>query len=121
MLINENSASAAEILAGALKDNNRAKVVGSQSFGKGSVQSLIPLGDGNTALKLTTAKYFTPSGESIDGVGIKPDVTINQTTLPQNNKAVIIKNEQVKNNQHQLVNTLADLQLVKAKQLLSMQ
>ena len=75
----------------------------------------------NTALKLTTAKYFTPSGESIDGVGIKPDVTINQTTLPQNNKAVIIKNEQVKNNQHQLVNTLADLQLVKAKQLLSMQ
>ena len=121
VLINENSASAAEILAGALKDNNRAKVVGSQSFGKGSVQSLIPLGDGNTALKLTTAKYFTPSGESIDGVGIKPDVTINQTTLPQNNKAVIIKNEQVKNNQHQLVNTLADLQLVKAKQLLSMQ
>ena len=121
VLINENSASAAEILAGALKDNNRAKVVGSQSFGKGSVQSLIPLGDGNTALKLTTAKYFTPSGESIDGVGIKPDVTINQTTLPQNNKAVIIKNKQEKNNQHQLVNTLADLQLVKAKQLLSMQ
>jgi len=121
VLINENSASAAEILAGALKDNNRAKVVGSQSFGKGSVQSLIPLGDGNTALKLTTAKYFTPSGESIDGVGIRPDVMINQTTLPQNNKAVIIKNEQAKNNQHQLVNTLADLQLVKAKQLLSMQ
>jgi len=121
VLINENSASAAEILAGALKDNHRAKVVGSQSFGKGSVQSLIPLGDGNTALKLTTAKYFTPSGKSIDGVGITPDVTINQTILPQNNKAVIIKNEQAKNNQNQLVNTLADLQLVKAKQLLSMQ
>ncbi|MBW4966894.1 S41 family peptidase [Pseudoalteromonas sp. CR1] len=121
VLINENSASAAEILAGALKDNHRAKVVGSQSFGKGSVQSLIPLGNGNTALKLTTAKYFTPSGKSIDGVGITPDVTINQTILPQNNKAVIIKNEQAKNNQNQLVNTLADLQLVKAKQLLSMQ
>ncbi|KAA1161627.1 S41 family peptidase [Pseudoalteromonas fuliginea] len=121
VLINENSASAAEILAAALKDNNRAKIVGSQSFGKGSVQSLIPLGDGNTALKLTTAKYFTPSGKSIDGVGITPDVAINQTNLSQNNKAVIIKNEQTKGTQQLLSSNLADLQLVKAKQLLSMQ
>ncbi|WP_405602451.1 MULTISPECIES: S41 family peptidase [unclassified Pseudoalteromonas] len=121
VLINENSASAAEILAAALKDNNRATVVGNQSFGKGSVQSLIPLGNGDTALKLTTAKYFTPSGKSIDGVGITPDVAINQTNLSQNNKAVIIKNEQTKSTQQLPVSNLADLQLVKAKQLLSMQ
>ncbi|WP_350595589.1 S41 family peptidase, partial [Pseudoalteromonas sp. 45-MNA-CIBAN-0466] len=95
VLINENSASAAEILAAALKENMRAKIVGSQSFGKGSVQSLIPLGDGDTALKLTTARYFTPSGESIEGIGVTPNVAINQTTLPQTNKAVIIKNEQL--------------------------
>jgi len=121
VLINENSASAAEILAAALKDNKRAKVVGSQSFGKGSVQTLIPLADGNTAIKLTTAKYFTPSGASIDGIGITPDVAINQTTLSQSNKAVIIKNEQANGTQQLHFDNLADLQLVKAKQLLSMQ
>ncbi|WP_166420930.1 S41 family peptidase [Pseudoalteromonas sp. Z1A8] len=121
VLINENSASAAEILAAALKDNKRATVVGSQSFGKGSVQSLIPLGDGNTALKLTTAKYFTPLGKSIDGIGITPDVAVNQTTLSQSNKAVIIKSEQINSNAQLLTSNLADLQLVKAKQLLSMQ
>jgi carboxyl-terminal processing protease len=121
VLINENSASAAEILAAALKDNQRAKVVGSQSFGKGSVQSLIPLGNGNTALKLTTAKYFTPSGKSIDGVGITPDVAINQTTLSQKNKAVIIKNQQTQISHPLLAGNSADLQLVKAKQLLNMQ
>jgi len=121
VLINENSASAAEILAAALKDNKRATIVGSQSFGKGSVQSLIPLGDGNTALKLTTAKYYTPLGQSIDGIGITPDVAINQTSLSQTNKAVIIKNEQTNNNAQLLTGNLADQQLVKAKQLLSMQ
>ena len=121
VLINENSASAAEILAAALKDNKRAKVVGSQSFGKGSVQTLIPLADGNTAIKLTTAKYFTPSGASIDGIGITPDVAINQTNLSQSNKAVIIKNEQANGTQQLHFDNLADLQLVKAKQLLSMQ
>lgn len=121
MLINENSASAAEILAAALKDNKRATIVGSQSFGKGSVQSLIPLGDGNTALKLTTAKYFTPLGKSIDGIGITPDVAVNQTNLSQSNKAVIIKNEHTNNNAQLLTGNLTDLQLVKAKQLLSMQ
>lgn len=121
VLINENSASAAEILAAALKDNKRAKVVGNQSYGKGSVQSLIPLGDGNTALKLTTAKYFTPAGISIEGVGVTPDVAIAQATLPQSNKAVIIKNEQNKNTPQFEHEILGDLQLVKAKQLLSMQ
>ena len=121
VLINENSASAAEILAAALKENLRAKIVGSQSFGKGTVQSLIPLGDGDTALKLTTARYFTPFGESIEGIGVTPDVAINQTTLPQTNKAVIIKNEQSGQNTVFNAEELADMQLVKAKQLLSMQ
>ena len=121
VLINENSASAAEILAAALKDNKRATVVGNQSYGKGSVQSLIPLGDGNTALKLTTAKYFTPAGVSIEGVGVTPDVAIAQATLPQSNKAVIIKNEKNKNAPQFEHEILGDLQLVKAKQLLSMQ
>ncbi|QBJ63959.1 S41 family peptidase [Pseudoalteromonas sp. DL-6] len=121
VLINENSASAAEILAAALKENLRAKIVGSQSFGKGTVQSLIPLGDGDTALKLTTARYFTPLGESIEGIGVTPNVAINQTTLPQTNKAVIIKNEQSEQNTAFNAEELADIQLVKAKQLLSMQ
>jgi len=121
VLINENSASAAEILAAALRDNNRATLVGNQSFGKGSVQSLIPLGNGNTALKLTTAKYFTPLGKSIDGVGIAPDVAINQTTLPQTAKAVIIKSEQGMVSQQALQDNLPDRQLLKATQLLSMQ
>lgn len=78
ILINRGSASASEIVAGALKENNRATIVGEQSYGKGSVQSLIPLGDGNTAIKLTTALYYTPDGLSINGIGITPDVAIQQ-------------------------------------------
>lgn len=75
VLINEGSASGSEILAGALKDNKRAVIVGTKSFGKGSVQSVIPLPDGS-GLRLTTSKYFTPSGESIHGKGIDPDVVV---------------------------------------------
>lgn len=78
ILINKGSASASEIVAAALKENHRATIIGMQSYGKGSVQSLIPLGDGHTAIKLTTALYYTPDGLSINGVGITPDVEIPQ-------------------------------------------
>jgi len=75
VLVNEGSASAAEIVAGALRDNGRAKLLGQKTFGKGSVQTVLPLEDGQ-ALKLTTSRYFTPSGVSIHERGIMPDVAL---------------------------------------------
>jgi carboxyl-terminal processing protease len=75
VLVNEGSASAAEIVAGALRDNGRAKLLGQKTFGKGSVQTVLPLEDGQ-ALKLTTSRYFTPSGVSIHERGIEPDVPL---------------------------------------------
>jgi carboxyl-terminal processing protease len=78
VLINGGSASASEIVAGALRDHKRATLIGTRTFGKGSVQTIIPLGQGNGALALTTARYFTPSGRSIQAQGIAPDMEVLQ-------------------------------------------
>ena len=77
MLINGGSASASEIVAGALQDHRRAIVVGTKSFGKGSVQTVMPM-RGSGAMKLTTARYYTPSGRSIQALGISPDIIVEQ-------------------------------------------
>jgi carboxyl-terminal processing protease len=78
VLINGGSASASEIVAGALQDQKRATIIGSRTFGKASVQTIIPLGQGNGALRLTTARYYTPSGRSIQAQGIAPDIEVLQ-------------------------------------------
>ncbi|MFT5540656.1 MAG: carboxyl-terminal processing protease [Alphaproteobacteria bacterium] len=82
VLINGGSASASEIVAGALQDHRRGIILGTQSFGKGSVQTIIPL-PGHGALRLTTQRYYTPSGESIQAKGIKPDITVEQLRLTE--------------------------------------
>jgi len=87
ILINEYSASASEIVSGALQDNKRALIVGARSFGKGSVQSVIKLGDGS-GLKLTVARYYTPSGISIQAEGIKPDIEIEEVDVEAFTKAI---------------------------------
>ena len=83
VLINGGSASASEIVAGALQDHKRATVIGTRSFGKGSVQTIIPLAARNGAIRLTTARYYTPSGRSIQAKGIEPDVLVEQELPPE--------------------------------------
>ena len=81
VLINEGSASASEIVAGALQDHKRAVIMGSKSFGKGSVQTVIPLENNQGAIKMTTALYYTPSGRSIQAMGIEPDIELSQASI----------------------------------------
>ena len=86
VLVNQGSASASEIVAAAMQDWGKAVILGKTTFGKGSVQTILPLSDGS-GLRLTTAKYYTPSGESIHSVGVKPDIVVEQ-------KPIILDEEQ---------------------------
>src|SRR2546430_15308089 len=82
ILIDHDSASASEILAGAIRDHRRGTVVGEKSYGKGSVQGIFPLAAANVGVRLTTAKWYTPSGQAISGAGIVPDVTVRVEAKP---------------------------------------
>jgi carboxyl-terminal processing protease len=95
VLVNEGTASAAEIVAGALQDNGRALIIGAQTFGKASVQTVIPL-EGGAALKLTTARYYTPKGRSIQAEGIKPDVVVPFVMISEETESVNGKEERLR-------------------------
>jgi carboxyl-terminal processing protease len=109
VLIDEGSASAAEIVAGALQDQKRAIVIGQQSFGKGSVQTLIPLGP-ETGLRLTTARYYTPAGRSVQEQGIEPDILVPQLTDPTRNERPRLREADLRN--HLVAEKKADDRLI---------
>jgi carboxyl-terminal processing protease len=90
VLIDRGSASAAEILAGALKDSRRAVVIGETSFGKGSVQNVIPLPSGG-GLRLTTSRYYTPSGTFIDKIGVTPNIPVSEPELTEEEQKALKK------------------------------
>ncbi len=94
VLVNGGSASASEIVAGALQDSGRSVLIGTQTYGKGSVQEVVPLDD-MSAFKITTAQYLTPSGRSIDGTGIKPDVSVDSSRREQFDAAVGVLQEMI--------------------------
>jgi carboxyl-terminal processing protease len=99
VLINQRSASASEIVAAALQDHQRALILGEKSYGKGVVQSILPI-QNNAAIKLTTARYFTPKGRNIDGLGVEPDVVIEPSEIADGkdymlDRALILLSEQL--------------------------
>ena len=132
VLINDGSASASEIVAGALQDHGRAIILGTKSFGKGSVQTIIPMRD-NNAMRLTTARYYTPSGKSIQGTGINPDIIVEQSkierldnklkTRSESNLRGALNNDTIEdktidNNQLRKTNDIDDYQLARALDLI---
>jgi carboxyl-terminal processing protease len=104
VLVNGGSASASEIVAGALQDNKRAVIMGTQTFGKGSVQTILQLGNG-TAIKLTTARYFTPAGRSIQAKGIVPDIVVEDPATTSTDRAFSLREADL---EHHLVNESQD-------------
>ena len=126
VLINEGSASASEILAGALQDHRRAIIVGEKSFGKGSVQTVLPLGEYG-AMRLTTARYYTPSGHSIQAKGIEPDIVVKPAkvevledygwTITEAELSGALKNEEEEKKGKEKADnaeTISDYQLIRA-------
>jgi len=113
VLINNGSASAAEIVAGALKDNKRAVILGTRSFGKGSVQTVLPL-DAKSGIKLTTALYYTPSGTSIQAKGITPDIVVEEMAVPNTKKDDSLNFSEADLSGH-LLNKTDDKQSLKTK------
>ena len=107
VLVNGGSASASEIVAGALQDNKRAVIMGTQTFGKGSVQTILPLSGGTTAIKLTTARYFTPSGRSIQAKGIVPDIVVEDPATVDQDRALRLRESDL---EHHLANGQSDEQ-----------
>jgi len=103
VLVNNGTASASEIVSGALQDDKRALIMGTRTFGKGSVQTIFPLGNG-TAVKLTTARYYTPGGRSIQAQGITPDITVEDTTVSSQEASLNLHESDL---EHHLINEKA--------------